>query len=246
MPSIFITGASSGFGLETARLFLDRGWEVHASMRRPDATLLPASDRLHLPALDVTDPDSIAAAAAGAGAVDVLVNNAGIGLAGVVEATDMATVRELFEVNTLGTIAMTRAFLPAMREAGAGTIVNVSSSVTLKSLPMLSVYTATKSAVNAFTDCLALELAGQGIRVGCVLPGASDTRFTDGARGRMPAEMPEAYAGFIEETVAGLMAMERETLPGDVAGAIWQMATEADIPARLPAGADAEAWFAAA
>src|SRR5690606_13705307 len=146
-----ITGCSSGFGLETARYFLDQGWSVVATMRTPQPQLFPTSERLRTVALDVTRQDSIRDAIAAAGPVDVLVNNAGIGLLNALEGTAMSTVREVFETNTLGTIAMTQAVLPRFRERRSGVVVNVTSSVTLVPLPLLSVYTASKAAVNAFT-----------------------------------------------------------------------------------------------
>ena len=158
MNTILITGCSSGFGLETARLFLDRGWRVVATMRAPHAALLPESDRLIVLPLDVTDAGSIARAVTKAGPIDVLVNNAGVGLLNALEGLSMESAREVFETNTLGTIAMTQAVLPQFRERGAGVIVNVTSSVTLRPLPLLAVYTASKAAVNAFTKSLAHEL----------------------------------------------------------------------------------------
>ncbi len=109
MKTVLITGCSSGYGLETARHFLDRGWNVIATMRTPRDGLFAASDRLRLLALDVTDPDSIGAAIGAAGPIDVLVNNAGIGIVGAFEATPMAHVRKVFETNTLGTMAMVQA-----------------------------------------------------------------------------------------------------------------------------------------
>ena len=136
MKTVLVTGCSSGFGRETTRLFLDRGWSVVATMRRPDEGTLPASDRLRILPLDVTDADSIARAVAAAGPLDVLVNNAGVGLLNALEGVAMERARELFETNTLGTIAMARAVLPQFRERRAGVIVNVSSSVTFRPLPL--------------------------------------------------------------------------------------------------------------
>ena len=192
MKTVLITGCSSGFGLETARTFLDRGWTVIATMRTPDASLLPASEKLRLLALDVTDPASIRDAVAAAGPIDVLVNNAGIGLMGVLEGSSMATTRDLFETNTFGTIAMTQAVLPQFRQRRAGVIINVTSSTTLKPLPMLSAYTASKAAVNAFTESLALELAPFDVRVRLVIPGAAPgTDFGKNARARMHDAVPD-------------------------------------------------------
>src|SRR5215470_13468772 len=98
--TVLITGCSSGYGLETARTFHERGWTVVATMRTPRQDLLPRSERLRVVALDVTRPESIAAALEASGPIDVLVNNAGVGLLGAFEATPMPTVRELFETNT--------------------------------------------------------------------------------------------------------------------------------------------------
>lgn len=182
MKTILITGCSSGFGLEIARHFLAQGWKVVATMRTPREDILPASEHLRVLALDVTDPASIRRAVEAAGPVDVLVNNAGIGLMGAFEGTTMDTVREVFETNTFGTLAMTQALLPQFRARRAGAIVNVSSSTTLLALPLLSVYTASKAAVNAFTESVALELAEFGIRVSLVLPGRSpETPFSRNA-----------------------------------------------------------------
>jgi len=149
MPSVLITGCSSGFGLETANLFLDRGWSVIATMRTPDPGLLPSSDRLTILPLDVTDRDSIASAVAQAGSVDVLVNNAGFGAAVPIEIIEFETARQLFETNTLGTLAMMQAVLPAFRERRSGVIINVTSTATLKPLPLVSTYRAYTAALLA-------------------------------------------------------------------------------------------------
>src|SRR5262245_14299089 len=99
MNTVLITGCSSGYGLETAHHFHAQGWNVIATMRTPREDILPRSERLRVLALDVTNPESIAAVIEAAGPVDVLVNNAGIGVIGIFEATPMATVREVFETN---------------------------------------------------------------------------------------------------------------------------------------------------
>jgi NAD(P)-dependent dehydrogenase (short-subunit alcohol dehydrogenase family) len=109
MNTVLITGCSSGFGLDTARHFLDRGWAVIATMRAPRQDLLPPSDRLRILPLDVTEAGGIARAIEAAGAFDVLVNNAGVGMVGPLEGVSMDKIRELLETNTLGTIAMTQA-----------------------------------------------------------------------------------------------------------------------------------------
>ena len=242
-PTVLITGCSSGFGLDTARLFLDRGWHVIATMRTPQPDLLPRSDRLRILPLDVTREDSILACLREAGAIDALVNNAGVGMLGPLEGTSLTAARELFETNTLGTIAMTQAVLPAMRERRSGTIVNVTSAVTMRSLPAMSVYTASKAAVNAFTESVALELAPFDVRVRLVLPGrAPSTRFGANAQSRMGGSVPEAYASFVQSVFAGVRGMEAPTTQSDdVANAVWRAVTDMDAPMRIPAGADAVA-----
>src|SRR4051794_25720518 len=109
--TVLITGCSSGFGLETARMFLRKGWHVVATMRTPREDLLPDSDRLRVIPLDVTDADSVRRCVEAAGPIDALVNNAGVGLMAPLEGLDLANAREVFETNTLGTIAMTQAVL---------------------------------------------------------------------------------------------------------------------------------------
>jgi len=245
MKTVMITGCSSGFGLEIARHFLDRDWQVVATMRTPRTDLLPASSRLRVVALDVTDADSVRAAIAAAGPIDALVNNAGVGLINPLEAVSMDAIRAVFETNTLGTIAMTQAVLPAMRARRAGVIVNVTSTVTLAPRPLLSVYTGSKAAVNAFTESLALELEPLGIRARLVLPGrAPATRFGENARPLMQDDVPADYAPLRDSLFAGMRAPGPVTHAEDVAQAVWRAVTDPAAPMRIPAGADAEALAA--
>jgi NAD(P)-dependent dehydrogenase (short-subunit alcohol dehydrogenase family) len=248
MQTILITGCSSGFGLETAKLFLDRGWKVIATMRKPDEGVLPHSEHLRILPLDVTNEASIAAAVDAAGEIDALVNNAGIGWLNALEGTPMATVRDIFETNTFGTMAMIQAVLPGMRARGAGTIINVTSSVTLMPLPLLSVYTASKAAINALTGSMAHELKEFGIRAHVVLPGRSpETSFSTSAQSLIAENggFPEAYAGFAKEVFERMTSTTETqiTKSDDVSEAIWQVATDPNAPARVPAGADAVAVF---
>ncbi|MBX4908990.1 MULTISPECIES: SDR family oxidoreductase [Rhizobium] len=246
MKTVLVTGCSSGFGLEIARFFLAQGWKVIATMRTPRQDLLPPSDQLTIIALDVTSPESIRAAVEAAGPVDVLVNNAGIGWLNALEGTQIEIAREIFETNTLGTIAMTQAVLPQMRERQEGVIINVTSSVTLKPLPLLSVYTASKAAVNAFTESVALELEPFNVRVRIVLPGrAPETQFGDTARARIQQQggFPHAYSSVVAKVFASWeqQSVTALTQPVDVVEAVWRAATDPSSPLRIPAGADAEA-----
>lgn len=240
MKTILITGCSSGFGRDIARYFLDRDWNVVATMRTPRGDVLPRSERLRVQALDVTDPASIRRAVEAAGPIDVLVNNAGIGVLNALEGMSMEGIREVFDTNTFGTMAMTQAVIPQFRQRRAGVIVNVTSSVTLKSLPLLSVYTASKAAVNAFTETLALELDAFGVRVALVLPGrAPETRFSENARTRMQNGVPEPYVDLAQRIFAQWEQSTEFTHSLDVAQAVWRAANDASCPVRLVAGADA-------
>lgn len=248
MNTVLITGCSTGFGRETAIHFLDQGWSVIATMRDPSTSTLPASNRLRVLPLDVTDAESITAAVTEAGEIDVLVNNAGIGWLNAVEGTSMETVRRIFETNTFSMVAMMQAVLPGMRDRRAGVVVNVSSATTIKPLPLLSIYRASKAAVNALTESMALEVAAFGIRARVVMPGAAhETSFGDTARAQI-AELggfPYAYAGFVQKTMAAMQqhaASSQGTTVRDVAEAVFRAATDPDCPMILPAGADAIAW----
>ena len=242
MKTILITGCSSGYGLATALHFHAQGWNVIATMRTPRTGVLPASPRLHLLPLDVTQPTSIAQALRDAGPIDVLVNNAGLGLFGAFEATPMATVREIFETNTFGTLAMTHAVLPQMRERGAGLVVNVTSSATLAPMPLVAAYTASKTAVEGFTASLALELQAFGVRVKLVQPGyAPTTQFTANGAERMQGLIPEAYAAYAQSVFAALGQTRAVTTAQDVAETVWTAVNDSSQRLRYAAGADAVA-----
>ena len=240
MKTVLITGCSSGFGLDTARYFLDRDWQVIATMRTPREGVLPPSERLRVIALDVTKAESIQQAVEAAGPIDALVNNAGIGLLGAFEGVSMDTAREIFETNTFGTMAMTQAVLPQFRQRKAGVIVNVTSSVTLKPLPLLSVYTASKAAITAFTESLALELQQYNVRMSLVIPGRSpETSFSKNAQPRMQGGIPDAYADFTKNVFARMGQPSEVTHGLDVAQAVWRAVNDPSCPVRLAAGADA-------
>ncbi|AQA03010.1 short-chain dehydrogenase/reductase [Mycobacterium sp. MS1601] len=241
MTSVLITGCSSGYGLATARKFLDEGWNVVATMRTPREDVLPSSDRLEIVALDVTSPDSIANAIQAAGPIDVLVNNAGIGGIGPFEATSMETTRELFNTNTFGVMALIQAVIPQMRERRSGVIVNVTSSTTLAAMPLAAVYTASKAAIEGFSGSLALELGFFGVRVKLVEPGyGPSTAFTSNGADRM-SQTPEAYVPFAAPIMEAFGQPGEVTTPGDVADVVFKAATDTSDQLRFPAGPDAVA-----
>jgi NAD(P)-dependent dehydrogenase (short-subunit alcohol dehydrogenase family) len=242
MKTVLITGSSSGYGLETARYFHAQGWNVVATMRTPREDVLPRSDRLRVVALDVTKPERIAAALEESGPIDVLVNNAGIGLMGAFEATPMTTVREVFETNTLGVMAMTQAVLPQVRARKSGVIVNVTSSATLAPMPLVAVYTASKMAIEGFTASLAFELEPFHVRVKLVEPGyCPSTRFASNGGARMEGLFPEPYAPLAERIFASLGKVAAVTRESDVAEEVWRAANDSTGKLRFPAGPDAVA-----
>ena len=242
MKTVLITGCSSGYGLETARHFHSQGWNVIATMRTPREDVLPQAKRLRVLALDVTKPESIAASLEASGPIDVLVNNAGIGLFGAFEATPMATTREVFETNTFGVMAITHAVLPQFRARRSGVVVNVTSSATLTPMPMVAVYTASKMAIEGFTASLAFELEAFNVRVKLVEPGyGPTTRFSSSGGARMHGLIPEAYAPFAQSVFASFTQPAAVTTESDVAEAVWRAANNSSRQLRFPAGADAVA-----
>lgn len=246
MKTILITGASSGYGLETARYFHDQGWTVIATMRRPQEGILPVSDRIRLLPLDVTSRDSIEACLAAAGPIDVLVNNAGIGMAGAFEASPFDRIRALFETNTLGVMAMTQAALPGLRAHGGGVIVNITSSVALGTFPFVAAYTASKVAIEAFSRTLAPELAPFGIRVKAVEPGhAPTTRFAENTGLKVEDLIPEAYADHARTVFGASATPGLTTREIDVAEAVFRAATDGSDQLQYPAGPDAIALWEA-
>ncbi|HEY5850981.1 MAG TPA: SDR family oxidoreductase [Lysobacter sp.] len=240
MKTILITGCSSGYGLQTARHFHAQGWNVIASMRAPREGLFPQSDRLRVLQLDVTSPASIAAAIDACGPIDVLVNNAGIGLFGAFEATPMSTVREVFDTNVFGVMAMTQAVLPQFRARRSGVVVNVTSSATLAPMPLVAAYTASKAAIEGFTGSLGLELAPFDVRAKLVEPGyGPDTQFSANTGTRMDGLIPDAYADYAQRVFASFTKPGAVTSAADVADAVWCAAMDSTGTLRFPAGADA-------
>lgn len=242
MKTVLITGCSSGYGLETARYFLAQGWKVIATMRTPREELFADSGNLQVVALDVTDSRSIARALEAAGPIDVLVNNAGVGLLGAFEVTPMSTVRDIFETNTFGVMAMCQAVIPQFRARRAGTIVNVTSSATLAPFPLVAAYTASKTAIEGFTASLDHELKAFNVAVKLVEPGyGPSTRFAANGQQRMQGLIPKEYEEFAHSVFAGLRGNTAVTREADVAEGVWRAANDASEQLRFPAGADAVA-----
>jgi NAD(P)-dependent dehydrogenase (short-subunit alcohol dehydrogenase family) len=242
--TVLITGSSSGFGKASAAHFLARGWNVIATMRTPRPTLFEESDRLLVTALDVTDPASIINAVAEGiarfGQIDVLVNNAGIGLFSALEATPDDVIWQAFETNTFGVMAMTRALVPHMRERGSGTIINVTSSTGIAPMPLVAVYTASKYAIEGFSESLAYELGAFGVHVRIVEPGlAPTTGFAANSGGRRDDLMPAAYMPYASRYLESMQTYPMPFTTGeDVAEAVFRAATDDGERLRYPAGGD--------
>jgi NAD(P)-dependent dehydrogenase (short-subunit alcohol dehydrogenase family) len=234
-----VTGCSSGIGRATALELTARGYEVIATARRHESIADLAVARALT--LDVDSDESVAAAQATVGPVDVLVNNAGFGIEGPVEEVPLAEVRRAFETNFFGAARMIQAFVPAMRERGSGTIVNVTSVAGVVAGPLAGYYSATKFALEALSESLHLEVGHFGVRVVVVEPGSIETRFGDNMvdiRGR-PGPYAELAAQW--ESAMGVLG-GGEPAPGPelVATKICDALDAENGPLRLPVGADAE------
>jgi len=233
--TLLITGSSSGFGKATARLFAARGWNVIATMRRPEdeRDLNGLSDVL-VTRLDVQDCGSIAAAIgegiARFGRIDALVNNAGFGLFGLFEATPPEKIAEQFGVNVFGVMNVTRAILPHFRQNRGGLILNIGSGAGVYALPMLSLYCASKFALEGFTESVAYELASQNVIVKMIEPGGVlSTNFgrRSGAEAANNAALPD-YDAFVAHThtVFDGLRSARPATEDTVAQVIYGAATD--------------------
>jgi NAD(P)-dependent dehydrogenase (short-subunit alcohol dehydrogenase family) len=233
--TVLITGASTGFGKTTAQYFAGQGWNVIATMRNPaDGADLAKLDNLLVTRLDVQDLSSIDQAIAGGierfGRIDVLINNAGFGLFGVFEGIAREKIREQFDVNVFGVMDVTRAILPHFRQNKAGVILNVSSGAGVFTLPMISLYCASKFALEGFSEALSYELSPLGITVKVVEPGGViSTNFgkRSGDEAGQVETLPD-YDAFVTATnalFAGLRG-QRLATEEDVAKVIFDAATD--------------------
>jgi len=243
--TILITGASSGIGKVTAKLFHDKGWNVIATMRAPEKeTGLTALERVLVTRLDVTDEASIAqAVAAGTerfGKIDVLLNNAGYGAYGPLEAFTMDRIRRQFDTNVLGLLAVTKAVIPHMRANKAGTIVNISSIGGQMTFPLGALYHGTKFAVEGISESLHFELAAAGIKVKIVEPGMIDTDFAGRSFDFVNDETMTEYQPVVQALFGVLGAGPRGSAPSVVADVIWAAVTDGTTTLRYRAGADAQ------
>ncbi|HEX2401944.1 MAG TPA: oxidoreductase [Mycobacterium sp.] len=242
-----ITGASSGFGHAIAEAALAAGDTVVGAARRPDALAdleATAPGRVSSIQLDITDTDRIRAAVAevldGHGSIDVVVNNAGRGAVGAAEETSDGELRDLMDLHFFGPAALTREVLPHMRERGTGAIVQMSSMGGRFSFPGVGAYSATKFALEGWSEALAKEVERFGIRVLIVEPGAFRTSFNASGALLLSKRIP-AYDEQID-AVRNTLADDDGKQPGDpakAAAAILQALDSDDPPLRLALGGDA-------
>ena len=247
MKTILITGASSGIGRNTAERFQSMGWNVAATMRNPGAgSDLSGQESSLVTRLDVTDPDSIDEAVektiARFGTIDVLLNNAGYGAYGPLEAFPIEKIERQFATNVIGLMAVTRAVLPHMRAAHSGIIVNVSSIGGQMTFPLGSLYHGSKFAVEGISEALHFELEPLGIRVKIIEPGMIKTDF--GGRSfdfEMGEGLPE-YQPAIEgmQKAMGHYAANPSS-PDIVSDVIWNAVSDGTSTLRYRAGDDANA-----
>jgi NAD(P)-dependent dehydrogenase (short-subunit alcohol dehydrogenase family) len=238
MARALITGCSTGFGRATAIELKKRGYEVVATARRPE-TIADIDADEHL-ALDVTDDASVTRAVAAAGSIDVLVNNAGVGIGGPVELVPMAEVRRIFETNTFGPLRMMQAVLPQMRARGAGTIVNVSSVSVRVAAPLSGFYAASKFALEAMSEALHIEGGHFGIRTIVIEPGFFNTSLSESHHDfgvdAPPYDELEEIMGKLEAELGRAAAPGPEVVATAIADAIESPGSAW----RVPVGTDAE------
>lgn len=247
--TVFITGCSSGIGKAAALLFAKNGWNVVATMRRPEAEQdIVASDTVLLLQLDVTDESSIQKAVDMAikrfGAIDVLVNNAGYGLLGPLEAATSSQLTEQFNTNVLGLALTTKIVIPHMRRARSGTIINVSSMIGRVSLPFFSPYAASKWAVEGLSESLAYELRPFNIAVRIVEPGPIKTNFFQSEQIAKDAALTDYDAHFVRVMKSVDSRAEHGAPVTAVTQAIWRAAHHPGQRLRYPVGSGARALMA--
>jgi NAD(P)-dependent dehydrogenase (short-subunit alcohol dehydrogenase family) len=244
MTRALITGCSTGIGRATAVELTKRGHEVVATARRPEVLDdLDVTMRLQL---DVTSEASVAAAVAAAGEIDILVNNAGIGVGGPVECVPIASAQEMFDTNLWGAARMVQAIAPGMRDRSRGWIVNVTSLAGRAVGPLGGYYSASKWALEALSEAMALELGHWGIRVIVIEPGLIDTPMLQKENGFGTDKPPYDELARVWEAAGAKLSGDGD-LPGPelVAGAIADSLDESDPHLRHPVGADAEMVVAA-
>ncbi|WP_338554382.1 SDR family oxidoreductase [Paenibacillus sp. KS-LC4] len=246
--TVLITGSSTGLGYATAKKFANEGWNVVATMRKADQRLTEENpERIFVTELDVTKPATIEAAIAAGiarfGRIDAVVNNAGISVLSIFEATPMNVIRQIFETNVFGVIAVIQAITPYFREQGSGTIINITSNVGFTSNPLLSFYVATKHAIEGLSESLSYELESQNISVKLIEPGSMQT--TNFASNTMSASqdvsIPQAYKSYFDHMMNAMMNYPFECADeNQAADQVYAAACDPSARLRYLAGPDSE------
>jgi len=240
--TIFITGASTGLGKATAKLFQRKGWNVIATMRHPERELeLNQLKNVTVLALDVANLDQIKEVVEHVlknYTVDVVLNNAGYGLIGPLESLSAEQINTQIQTNLFGVIHVSKAFIPYFRENKKGTFINITSTFGLLGYPTCSIYSATKFAIDGFSESLAYELAQFDVRVKVIAPGGMQTDF---AGRSMQGGMHKAYEQLVDKVSEGYSQdkIANYTKADDVAQIIWKSATDESTQLRYVAGKDA-------
>ena len=249
-----VTGSSSGIGFESAVLLARNGYITYATMRSPekDTLIKVAAQKENLPIkiiqLDVTDDSSVQNAInriiSEAGRIDVLVNNAGYGLAGALEDLSVEEIKTQFETNLFGVIRVTQSVLPTMRRQRSGRILNLSSGAGIFGYPGGSAYVSTKFAVEGLSESIAYELEPFGIKVILIEPGFIKTNFSNAAiRARRAQDPASPYSATMQKAMVTMMELEKNASPAElVANAILDAATNPNPKLRYLVGKDVESW----
>lgn len=253
MPkTVFITGTSTGIGAAAVRLFAQHGWQVAATMRNPADARFDGLPNVRVYALDVTDaaaaPRAIQQAHTDFGGLDVLINNAGYGLAGPFETATDAQIQEQFATNLFGVFAVTRAALPILRAQQSGVIINVTSVGGRTAFPMNSLYHATKFGLDGFSESLWYELSPFGIQVKVVAPGGVATDFATRSLQMTsdPANDADPYASQVRSVLAAFQGRGNTfSTPEQIAEVLFTAATDGSAQLRYVAGDDAKSILGA-
>ena len=247
--TVLITGCSAGIGRAVAEMFAAKGWNVVATMRTPEsAGELAAKENVLVTALDVTNESSIVAAVKLAeerfGGIDVLVNNAGYGVYGLLEATSVESIRWQFETNVVGLLATTRAVVPGMRKRRSGVVVNVGSIAGKMSYPVGTMYNGTKFAVEGISEALRFELHEVGVRVKLIEPGIIYTNFFNATEFNNDESLLE-YQPLMQKVGAAMEEIRKHGTAVSVAAeAIYEAATDGTDRLRYLVGDDAKSHAA--
>jgi len=242
--TIFITGASTGIGKATAKLFANKGWKVIATMRKPEAEEeLKGLNNIKLLPLDVTNRQQIEETtrqALAMGAIDVVFNNAGYALLGALEAiTDDQLVRQM-ETNFLGVVRVTQAFIPYFRQKKAGLFITTGSSAGLMGFPVSSMYDASKWALEGWSESLSFELNEFGIGIKTIEPGLVATEI--GAKSVIASH--PAYDALLGKFMAAIDPAKTVSTAEQIAEVVYQAATDGTNTLRYVCGEDAKALYA--